>query len=121
MNKENSSFNVLFLVYVETLLYIVHVDDIDIPLSNDIQEETYDGGDEQGSISLHPLARRLSKRTTASFNERHQRTTNQPERIPIYTRPSFSFSNPLRRLNSLYRSIESKTNENDLIFVVKVY
>ncbi len=55
----------------------------------------YDGGDEQQSISSNKLTRRVSKRTTASFNERHQTSKE-----PIYTRPSFTFSNPLRRLNS---------------------
>jgi hypothetical protein len=55
----------------------------------------YDGGDEQQSISSNKLIRRVSKRTTASFNERHQTSKG-----PIYTRPSFAFSNPLRRLNS---------------------
>lgn len=80
------------LVYVETLLYIVHVDDIDLPFSADTNEETSNVTDEQESIVSRPLVRRLSKRTTASFNERHP--------TPIYARPSFSFTNPLRRLNS---------------------
>jgi hypothetical protein len=61
-------------------------------VANDkVTEDMYDGGDEQPSI----LSRRVSKRTTASFNERHQTS-----KVPIYSRPSFSFSNPLRRLNS---------------------
>jgi len=55
----------------------------------------YDGGDEQQSTSSNKVIRRVSKRTTASFNERHQTSKE-----PIYTRPSFAFSNPLRRLNS---------------------
>jgi len=78
-------------VYVETLLYIVHVDDIDvpIPMKEKIKEEMYDGGDEQQISSSNQIVRRFSKRTTASFNERHQ-----------LTKPSFTFSNPLRRLNS---------------------
>jgi hypothetical protein len=89
-----------FLVYIETLLYIVHVDDIDLPLSTDVTtEEMYDGGDEQASISSNKLVRHLSKRTTASFNERHQRTVPTAH-VPIYARPSLGFSNPLRRLNS---------------------
>ncbi|CAF4437684.1 unnamed protein product, partial [Adineta steineri] len=84
-------------VYIETLLYIVHVDDIDLPISttDEITEEMYDGGDEQQLNASNKLIRRMSKRTTASFNERHQ-TSN----APLYARPSFSFSNPLRRLNS---------------------
>lgn len=78
-------------VYVETLLYIVHVDDIDvpIPMNEKIKEEMYDGGDEQQITPSNQIVRRFSKRTTASFNERHQ-----------LTKPSFTFSNPLRRLNS---------------------
>jgi hypothetical protein len=55
----------------------------------------YDGGDEQQSTSSNKVIRRVSKRTTASFNEHHQTSKG-----PIYTRPSFAFSNPLRRLNS---------------------
>ncbi|CAF3482635.1 unnamed protein product [Rotaria sp. Silwood1] len=91
-------------IYIETLLYIVHVDDIDLPVSttDEVTEEMYDGGDEQQSISSNKLLRRVSKRTIASFNERHQ----TPE-VPIYTRPSFSFSNPLRRLNSLLKTTEN--------------
>jgi len=82
-------------VYVETLLYIVHVDDIDvpIPMNEKINEEMYDGGDEQQISSSNQIVRRFSKRTTASFNERHQ-----------LTKPSFTFSNPLRRLNSLLQT-----------------
>lgn len=85
------------LVYIETLLYIVHVDDIDLPVgnTNEVAEEMYDGGDEQQSNSPNRVIRRMSKRTTASFNERHQIS-----KAPIYARPSFTFSNPLRRLNS---------------------
>jgi hypothetical protein len=85
------------IVYIETLLYIVHVDDIDLPVSatDEITEEMYDGGDEQQSTSSNKVIKRISKRTTASFNERHQTSKG-----PIYTRPSFAFSNPLRRLNS---------------------
>lgn len=85
------------IVYIETLLYIVHVDDIDLPVSgnDDTTEEMYDGGDEQQSTSPNKVIRRISKRTTASFNERHQTS-----KAPIYARPSFTFSNPLRRLNS---------------------
>ena len=85
-------------MYVETLLYIVHVDDIDLPVSatDDVAEEMYDGGDEQQPNASNRLVRRMSKRTTASFNERHQLSN-----APIYARPSSStFSNPLRRLNS---------------------
>ena len=80
-------------MYIETLLYIVHVDDIDLPVA----EEMYDGGDEQQQQpnASNRLTRRMSKRTTASFNERHQIST-----APIYARPSSTFSNPLRRLNS---------------------
>jgi hypothetical protein len=55
----------------------------------------YDGGDEQQAISPSKVIRRMAKRTTASFNERHQTSKG-----PIYARPSFTFSNPLRRLNS---------------------
>lgn len=88
---------IIRIVYIETLLYIVHVDDVDLPVSatNEVTEEMYDGGDEQQSISSSKVIRRMSKRTTASFNERHQTSKG-----PIYARPSFAFSNPLRRLNS---------------------
>lgn len=65
-------------VYTQTLLYIVHVDEIE--LGNDIQQS-------------NKIIRRVSKRTTASFNE-------QDGQIPISTPTSFSFSNPFRRLNS---------------------
>ncbi|UJR38465.1 hypothetical protein I4U23_031133 [Adineta vaga] len=88
-------------VYIETLLYIVHVDDIDLPISptDEITEEMYDAGDEQQLSTLNQMNRRMSKRTTASFNERHQTSKE-----PIYSRPSFAFANPLRRLNSLLKS-----------------
>ncbi|CAF4308983.1 unnamed protein product [Rotaria sp. Silwood2] len=93
-------------IYIETLLYIVHVDDIDLPASttDEVTEEMYDGGDEQQTISSNKLLRRISKRTTASFNERHQTS-----KVPIYTRPSFTFSNPLRRLNSLLKTTENSS------------
>ena len=101
-NGEFNAINILLiksicLVYIETLLYIVHVDDIDLPVgdTDEVAEEMYDGGDEQQSNSPNRLIRRMSKRTTASFNERHQIS-----KAPIYARPSFTFSNPLRRLNS---------------------
>ena len=55
----------------------------------------YDAGDEQQPIPSKQIVRRTSKRTTASFNERHQTSKG-----PVYARPSFAFSNPLRRLNS---------------------
>ena len=85
------------IVYVETLLYIVHVDDIDLPISSTdgTTEEVYDVGNEQQLSTTNQMSRRLSKRTTASFNERHQTSKE-----PIYSRPSFAFANPLRRLNS---------------------
>jgi hypothetical protein len=60
-----------------------------------VTEEMYDGGDEQLLASSTNVLSRVSKRTTASFNERHQTS-----KVPIYARPSFSFANPLRRLNS---------------------
>ena len=63
------------LVYTQTLLYIVHVDEIDV------------GNEKQHSSKM---IRRVSKRTTASFNEREG----------VSTPSSFSFSNPFRRLNS---------------------
>lgn len=69
------------LVYTQTLLYIVHVDDI----------ETENHDKQQPS----KLVRRVSKRTTASFNE-------QQGNLPVSTPPSFSFSNPFRRLNSKF-------------------
>lgn len=96
----------LNLVYIETLLYIVHVDDIDLPVSieNEINEEMYDGGDEQQSIPSTKVFRRLSKRTTASFNERHQF-----KKEAICPRSSFTFSNPLRRLNSKTKSFIENT------------
>jgi hypothetical protein len=59
-------------------LYIVNVDEIEL------------GHDTQQS---NKLIRRVSKRTTASFNEREGQ-------MPISTPSSFSFSNPFRRLNS---------------------
>jgi len=66
------------IVYTQTLLYIVHVDEIE--LGQDIQQST-------------KVMRRVSKRTTASFNEREGQ-------LPTSTPSSFSFSNPFRRLNS---------------------
>ena len=97
MNDLNEIIIEINLVYIETLLYIVHVDDIEISATanDEVTEEMYDGGDEQPTTSSNTLVRRMSKRTTASFNERHQ--TSQ---APIYARPTFSFANPLRRLNS---------------------
>ncbi len=73
------------------------MDDIDLPASaiDEVTEEMYDGGDEQQSAASKKVIRRMSKRTTASFNERHQTSKE-----PIYSRPSFAFSNPLKRLNS---------------------
>ncbi|CAF1583738.1 unnamed protein product [Adineta ricciae] len=93
-------------VYVETLLYIVHVDDIDLPISptDDTAEEVYDVDNEQQLSTTNQMSRRLSKRTTASFNERHQTSKE-----PIYSRPSFTFANPLRRLNSLLKSDDKPT------------
>jgi hypothetical protein len=67
----------------------------------------YDAGDEQQLTAPNKVIRRVSKRTTASFNERHQTS-----KVPIYSRPSFSFSNPLRRLHS---------NENHTCFLVYFY
>jgi hypothetical protein len=103
--------NMLDIVYIETLLYIVHVDDIELPLSaaDEVSEEMYDGGDEQQTALSNKLIRRVSKRTTASFNERHHFQQDQTAKVPIYTRPSFSFSNPLRRLNSLLKANDKAT------------
>ena len=95
----NHEFCFIDIVYIETLLYIVHVDDIDL-VADEVTEEMYDGGDEQQSALSNKLIRRVSKRTTASFNERHHCREDQTMKVPIYTRPSFGFSNPLRRLNS---------------------
>lgn len=69
------------LVYTQTLLYIVHVDEI---------ESGTNGNDKQQSSKL---IRKISKRTTATFNDREGQ-------MPISTPASFSFSNPFRRLNS---------------------
>jgi hypothetical protein len=69
------------IVYTQTLLYIVHVDEIELE---------HDMNDKQQS---NKVMRKVSKRTTASFNEREGQ-------VPISTPPSFSFSNPFRRLNS---------------------
>ncbi|CAF1105616.1 unnamed protein product [Adineta steineri] len=71
-------------VYTQTLLYIVHVDEIE--LGND---QVYENNDNQ-------LMRRISKRTTASFNESQNEI--QTPRLPIATPPSISFSNPFRHL-----------------------
>lgn len=100
------------IVYIETLLYIVHVDDIDLSLSmnDDIIEEISKVPEEQQLTSSNNARRCTSKRTTASFNERHQ-TSKQP----LYRRPSVSFSNPLRRLNSKEQCITFKYFE-DLFF-----
>jgi hypothetical protein len=67
------------------LLYIVNVDEIE--LGND---QVPDINDKQQS---NKVTRKVSKRTTASFNERQEYRGMQ-------TPPSFSFSNPFRRLNS---------------------
>ena len=80
------------LVYTETLLYIVHVDEIKLTT-----DQEHDTNDKQKSSQV---MRRISKRTTASFNERQQNREIQTSNIPISTPPSFSFSNPFRRLNS---------------------
>ena len=66
-------------MYTQTLLYIVHVDEIET--DNDSKQLS------------SKIIRRISKRTTASFNEREGQ-------MPVATPPSFSFSNPFRRLNS---------------------
>ncbi|CAF4263444.1 unnamed protein product [Rotaria sp. Silwood2] len=79
-------------VYTETLLYIVHVDEI--KLTNDQEPDT---NDKQKSSQV---TRRVSKRTTASFNERQQNQEIQTSNVLTSTPPSFSFSNPFRRLNS---------------------
>ncbi len=78
------------IVYTQTLLYIVHVDEIE--LGNDVNEKQ----------QSNKVIRRVSKRTTASFNEREGQ-------MPISTPPSFSFSNPFRRLNS---------NEIELMIII---
>ncbi|CAM4969471.1 unnamed protein product [Rotaria socialis] len=112
-NKSTDSAEDENNIYIETLLYIVHVDDIDLPASitDDVRDEMYYGSGEQQSISLNKVIKRTAKRTTASFNERHQTS-----KASIYTRPSFSFSNPLRRLNSLLKAKEnapiSKLNDS---------
>ncbi|CAF1415217.1 unnamed protein product [Rotaria sp. Silwood1] len=72
-------------VYTETLLYIVHVDEIKLTT-----DQEHDTNDKQQSSQL---MRRISKRTTASFNEREQN-----REIQTSTPPSFSFSNPFRHL-----------------------
>ena len=92
----------LCLVYIETLLYIVHVDNIDVSVPDDPSEIVPTNDDGQLSISSNPLIRRMSKRTIASFNERHYQPqeNSQTSLEPIYARPSLNFSNPLRRLNS---------------------
>ena len=61
------------LVYTQTLLYIVHVDEIELGTEgNEKQQQS------------NKVSRKISKRTTASFNERE-------EPMPISTPPSFSF------------------------------
>ena len=66
----------------------------------------YDGDDEQQqqqqqqSVSPSKGIRRMSKRTAASFNERYHYRQDETPQVPIYTRPLFAFSNPLRCLNS---------------------
>ena len=77
------------LVYTETLLYIVHVDDI---------RSTSD--QEHDNQKLNQVTRRVSKRTTASFNERKKYREISKSNVSSSTPPSFNFSNPFRRLNS---------------------
>jgi hypothetical protein len=74
------------------LLYIVHVDEIE--LATDQVHDTYD------KQQSNKVMRRVSKRTTASFNEQQSYREVQTPKLPISTPPSFSFSNPFRRLNS---------------------
>ncbi|CAF1102330.1 unnamed protein product [Adineta ricciae] len=85
-------------VYTQTLLYIVHVDEI--------ESTTVDG-----QQSNKPI-RKVSKRTTASFNEQQeqqqQRHFHTPK-LPPSTPPSFSFSNPFRRLNNLLKAADKST------------
>ncbi|CAF3686044.1 unnamed protein product [Rotaria sordida] len=85
-------------VYTETLLYIVHVDEIKLTA-----DQEYDINDKQKSSQV---MRRISKRTTASFNERQQNQEIQTSNVPISTPPSFSFSNPFRRLNNLLKTTD---------------
>ncbi|UJR07696.1 hypothetical protein I4U23_011981 [Adineta vaga] len=84
-------------VYTQTLLYIVHVDDIESTMI-----------DKQQS---NKVIRRISKRTTASFNEQQELPRNiHTPRLPPSTPPSFSFSNPFRRLNNLLKAAD-KSNQ----------
>lgn len=97
MVNSNYSFVYIYLfsidiVYTETLLYIVHVDEIEV--GTDQIHDTYDK--QQSSTVI----RRFSKRTTASFNEQQSYREVQTPKVPISTPPTFSFSNPFRRLNS---------------------
>ncbi|CAM4775136.1 unnamed protein product [Rotaria magnacalcarata] len=86
-------------VYTETLLYIVHVDEV--KLATD--QKHHDTHDKQKS---NQLTREVSKRTTASFNERRQHREIQAPNVPPSTPPSFSFSNPFRRLNNLLKATD---------------
>ena len=79
------------------LVCIVQVDDIGLfTISTDEQtEEICDHGDKQQSVLSKRTIRHLSKRTTARFNKYHRRP-----KASILARASFTFSKPLRHLNS---------------------
>ena len=85
----------IVIVYTQTLLYIVHVDEIE-----SATDQVLDTNDKQQS---NKIMRKVSKRTTASFNEQQDQGVQTPK-LPTSTPPSFSFSNPFRRLNSYYIS-----------------
>lgn len=70
-------------LYTQTLLYIVHVDEVE----------------SERTETNEKLTRKSSKRTTASFNGQ----------MPVSTPPSFSFSNPFRRLNNLLKATDRST------------
>lgn len=64
---------------------------------DEVKLDTDQGNHTHDKKNLNQVARNMSKRTTASFNERQE---IQAPIMPLSTPPSFSFSNPFRRLNS---------------------
>ncbi|CAF1190069.1 unnamed protein product, partial [Didymodactylos carnosus] len=80
-------------IYIETILYIVHVDDIE-------DENNNNNSNNDDSTT------QFSKRTTASFNERHLVSRRNSEAA------RYSFTNPLRKLNKKSTLFSTSTAKN---------
>ena len=79
----------LSLGHAETLMYIVQVDETDLPTPH--RDDRHD---------LSQNGEQRSKRTTTSFAQRDLYQEDPTLKTALGRRLSISFSNPFRRLNS---------------------